>query len=347
MEQMIWAYVLVLIASVLQGTFGLGMKKVEPLAWEAWWLIFSLVSLLLIPWVWAVVVVPDLGAAIVNAPPAALVKGVLFGLLWGIGGLTFGLAIKYLGISLTYGIVMGLASSIGALAPLAQTPDLGGNPALPFVLVGVAVMVVGVGVSAYAGVRREQMQVTAGKEIIGIKKGGDFRIGLMIVVISGVFSAFLNIGFVNAAPVARTAESFGALPRNATLAVWVVVLLGGFLVNAGFAVFLLCKNHTWGFLSRKSLKTPGFRNAFLWSLLTGIIWFADIGMYGQGAALMGEWGPVIGWPILLGLGLVIGNVWAARSGEWEGVPGPFRIMLGSVALIIAAVVVLGYANSLT
>ena len=345
---MLWAYVLVIVASLLQGTFGLGMKKVQPLAWEAWWLIFSLVSLLLFPWIWALAVVPDLWASVVGAPPAALLKGVLFGALWGIGGLTFGLAIKYLGISLTYGIVMGLASSIGALAPLAQTPDPLGSPALPFVLAGVAVMVMGVGVSAYAGVRRERMQAAAvGKEMPAVNHGGGFRLGLLIVIISGVFSAFLNIGFVNAAPVARAAESFGALPRNATLAVWVVVLFGGFLMNAGFAVFLLCRNHTWGFFFPERLGTPGFRRAFLWSVATGIIWFGDIGTYGQGAALMGEWGPVVGWPILLGLGLVIGNVWAVRSGEWRGVPGPFRIMLGSVALIIAAVVILGYANSLT
>ena len=108
-------------------------------------------------------------------------------------------------------------------------------------------------------------------------------------------------------------EEFGALPRNSGFAAWVVVLFGGFLINGGYAAFLLTKNRTWN-----TFRGPGVGKAWSWSILTGLVWFAAFGLYGQGAALMGDMGPVIGWAIYVGLGLMVGTVWAILGGEWKG-----------------------------
>jgi L-rhamnose-H+ transport protein len=112
-------------------------------------------------------------------------------------------------------------------------------------------------------------------------------------------------------------------------------------MNALYAIILLIKNKSFS-TYKGALGTKAFR----WSILAGLFWFAALGIYGQGAALMGAIGPVIGWPMLLGLSLIIGNIWAYREGEWTNVKGPFRIMLAGLATIIIACIVLGYSNGL-
>lgn len=252
----------------------------------------------------------------------------LFGFLWGVGGILFGVSVARVGVSLTYGIVMGLAGSVGSLMPLASSPEGLGSPAAPWIILGVVVMIAGVALAAGAGVWRDRIQA-----------GPGFRLGLAIAIASGVLSALLNVGFVNATPVAEVAAARGVLPRNASLAAWVVVLAGAFIMNAGYAILLLFRNRTWN-----TFATPAAGRAYRWAILTGMFWFAALGVYGQGAALMGSLGPVIGWPMLLGLALIMSNIWAVRAGEWDGAREPFRLMLAGVAVLIAACVILGYSN---
>jgi L-rhamnose-H+ transport protein len=336
MDGVAFPLLLVAAASVFQGTFGLGMKNFKPLSWEAWWLIYSVVAMVLLPLAWALAVVPDLAATVSAAPPEAVAKGMLFGFLWGVGGILFGLSVTYVGMSLTYGIVMGLASAVGSLVPLAQVPDAASRPAFPFVLAGVALMILGVVVAAWAGVRRDRASGPASGA-----RDGAFRKGLVIAISSGVLSALLNVGFAAAAPVAAKAAERGALVRNSSLAAWVVVLLGAFLMNAGYAGWLLWKNRSAG-----SYGNPGAGRAFGWAILTGVLWFGALGVYGQGAALMGSLGPVIGWPMLLALALIVSNVLALRAGEWKGAPGPFRLMLCGVGVLMVACALLRFANGL-
>ena len=336
MNDVAFPLLLVAVASVFQGSFGLGMKNHKPLSWEAWWLVYSAVAMVLLPLAWALAVVPDLASSIAAAPGDAVVKGALFGFLWGVGGILFGLSVAHVGMSLTYGIVMGLASAGGSLVPLAQIPDASSRPAFPYVLAGVALMIVGVVIAAWAGVRRDRLLSPQGSAA-----AASFRTGLIIAIASGVLSALLNVGFANAAPVAKKATEFGALTRNSSLAAWVVVLFGAFLMNAGYAGWLLLKNRSAG-----SFSNPGAGRALGWAALTGVLWFAALGVYGQGAALMGSLGPVIGWPMLLALALIVSNAWALYAGEWKGAPGPFRVMLAGVAVLILACVLLGYSNSL-
>lgn len=334
MGSIILPFLLVVFASVFQGTFGLGMKYMAPLKWEAWWLVHVTIAMMLFPLSWAFIVVPDLCSIIFSTPVTAVCIAALFGFLWGVGGIMFGMSVPYIGISLTYGIVMGLASSIGSLIPLFQMENVFTNPALPYILLGVTLMLVGVGLTAVAGIKRDQ-QTNDDKG-----KSSNFKKGLVIATSSGILSALLNVGFANAAPVAWTAESFGVPTRNSSLAAWVVVLSGAYLMNAGYALFLLFKNKSWS-----SILVGGSVKAYRWAVIAGLCWFGALGIYGQGAALMGEIGPVIGWPIMLGLSLVVGNVWAYRAGEWKQAKEPFKILLAGLLVLILASVLLGYSNS--
>jgi len=316
----------------------LGMKFIKPLAWEAWWLVHVFIAMILIPQIWALLTVPDLFGVIFSIDGGILFKALFFGFLWGIGGILFGKSVGMVGVSLTYGIVMGLASAVGSIVPLFQLEQATSQPSFPFIILGVIVIVIGVVIVAYAGIKRDQQNKTD----LGIPTGNAFRTGLLVAVTSGVLSALLNVGFANAAPVAEAAIAAGAKTNNSSLAAWVVVLWGAFAMNALYAIVLLIKNKSYT-TYQGAFSTKAFR----WSVLAGLFWFAALGIYGQGAALMGNIGPVIGWPMLLGLSLIISNIWAYREGEWNNVKVPFRIMLAGLATIIVACIILGYSNSLS
>lgn len=333
METNFLPFLLVIFASVFQGSFGVGMKYMAPLKWESWWLVHATVAMLLFPLVWALISVPGLFGIIFSSPIDAVLLAMVFGFLWGIGGIMFGVSIPYIGISLTYGIVMGLASSVGSIIPLLQMDNATSNPAFPVVLSGVLVMLVGVAITAAAGIQRDKVKEAENGQ------SGDMIKGLIIASVCGALSAFLNIGFANAAPVAKMAEASGVITRNSSLAAWVVVLAGAYLMNAGYAVVLLFKNNSW-----TSFSVPKSGKPYKWSIIAGLCWFAALGVYGQGSALLGEIGPVIGWPILLALSLIISNIWAYGSGEWKGAGKAFKLLLAGLAVLILASVILGYAN---
>jgi len=334
MDSYFLAITLVIFASFFQGTFGLGMKYMAPLKWEAWWLVHAFVAMILVPVVWAYIAIPDLLEVISHTDSTTLWLASFYGFLWGIGGILFGVSVEKTGISITYGIVMGLAASMGSIIPLFQIDGAFSQPSFPIILLGVALLLVGVAITAFAGVKRDKLRAgdSSNNKAIGM--------GVLIAVASGVLSAFLNVGFANAAPVAQTAvDEFGVGTQNASLASWVVVLLGAFAMNGGYAIFRLAKNNSWS-----SFKVADSKKAYRWAILAGIFWFAALGVYGQGAALMGNLGPVIGWPILLGLALIISNIWGYRAGEWKDSGNSFKVLLGGLFVLIVAICILGYAN---
>ena len=326
-------FLLLIFASFFQGTFGLGMKYMNPMSWESWWVIHVLVAMILFPMIWAYIVIPDLFDIIASSPKDAIYSAMLYGFLWGIGGIMFGVSVPYIGLSLTMGIVMGLAGSAGSLIPLFQIENATSQPSFPYIIGGLIISLIGVAITAKAGIDRDKL-------INSSSKSNNILKGLLIAVTCGLLSSLLNVGFANAAPIAEKAQEFGVITRNSSLAAWVVVLWGAFIMNFSYAVLLLFKNNSWSTFSLKNSL-----NAYKWSLIAGFCWFAALGVYGQGAALLGEIGPVIGWPILLGLSLIISNYWAYNAGEWDNAQKPFnKLLIGLFVLIISAVV-LGLGNS--
>jgi len=339
MESMLFPFLLIIFASVFQGSFGLGMKYMAPLKWESWWLVHATIAMIILPLAWAYLVVPDLftvlGTSFTDGSMQNVVfMAMLFGFLWGIGGILFGVSVPYIGLSLTMGIVMGLAGSVGALIPLLQMENATSTPQFPYVIAGLVVTLIGVGITAKAGIDKDKLTTSETGEKSNILKG------ILIAVACGILSALLNVGFVNAAPIAALAEEMGAIDRNASLAAWVVVLIGAYIMNAGYAIFLLFKNKSWS-----NFKIPGSKKAYRWAIVASIFWFGALGVYGQGAALIGPIGGVIGWPMLLGLSLIVSNFWAYRAGEWKGAKNPFNLLLVGLVVLILASVILGYSNS--
>jgi len=333
--ELLLPFVLLIFASIFQGSFGLGMKYMSPLSWEAWWLIHVTIAMIIFPLLWAIIVVPNLFEIISSSPIESIQMAMLYGFLWGIGGIMFGVSVPYIGLSLTMGIVMGLAGSVGSLIPFFQGSNSTNDPVFSYVLVGLLISLIGVAFTAKAGIDRDKLQNSNES-----KNKSNITKGILIAVVCGVLSALLNVGFSNAAPIAKTAENFGVITRNSSLVAWVVVLWGAFLMNALYCVYLLFKNNTW-----RSFSALDSFKAYRWSVISGLCWFAALGVYGQGAALLGDIGPIIGWPILLGLSLIISNYWAYRAGEWRNAKKPFNLLLVGLVILILSATVLGFGST--
>ena len=341
MNELFLPILILIIASIFQGTFGLGMKYVKPMAWEAWWIVHATVAMVIFPLIWALIVVPDLWGVLAQAPGNEILAGGLLGFLWGIGGIMFGVSVGYIGMSLTYGIVMGTCSIAGALIPLFIRYSSVNPSALPYIFIGLLLLAVAVIIVTVAGLKRDKLLAEAGKEIQGIKKGAAFRKGLIIATVCGFLSAMLAVGFDNTTGIGKIAEEAGALERNTALARWVVVLAGAYLMNAGYALILLIKNKSFD-----SFKVPGMMKVLKWAIIAGLLWFAALGTYGQAVALIGEIGTMICWPVMLGLSLIVSNAVAVMTGEWKGAVGPLKLMSGGVGVIILATILMTYASTL-
>lgn len=333
--ELLLPFVLLIFASFFQGSFGLGMKYMSPLSWEAWWLIHVTIAMIIFPFLWAIIVVPNLFDIISSSPIESIQMAMLYGFLWGIGGIMFGVSVPYIGLSLTMGIVMGLAGSVGSLIPFFQGSNSTSDPVFSYVLGGLLISLVGVALTAKAGIDRDKLQNSNDSN-----NKSNITKGILIAVVCGVLSALLNVGFSNAAPIAKTAEDFGVITRNSSLVAWVVVLWGAFLMNALYCVYLLFKNNSWN-----SFNPVNSFKAYRWSVIAGLCWFAALGVYGQGAALLGDIGPVIGWPILLGLSLIISNFWAYRAGEWKNAKKPFNLLLIGLIVLVFSAIVLGLGST--
>ncbi|MGC9345118.1 MAG: hypothetical protein ACP5E3_20605, partial [Bacteroidales bacterium] len=127
----------------------------------------------------------------------------------------------------------------------------------------------------------------------------------------------------------------------ASMAAWVVVLAGAFSFNILYALILLVRNNTW-----KSFKNNNTGKAYFWAILSALLWFGSMAVYGIGATKMGKLGPVVGWPVFVGLSLIFSNLWAFRTGEWTNTGKIKRFLYLGVAVLIIATAILAFSNFL-
>ncbi|MFI3318559.1 MAG: L-rhamnose/proton symporter RhaT [Rikenellaceae bacterium] len=331
---------LLLLAGFAQGSFGMGMKKQSPLSWESFWFIYSIFAMLIVPIVWGLFGSTSFFEAIFSTDSSTLFTSILLGFLWGIGGILFGVSVNYVGVSITNGVVMGLAGGLGAIIPLFGIAGVTESPSFAYVIIGVAIMLVGVAMSAYSGILRDKEQNAANTS----SAGGNIGKGLIIVTLSGVLSSLLNIGFEEATPIVASAKALGASDASCAIPARATVVFGGLLMNLGYAVYLLCKNKTWGEFSK--IGAGAERTASLWAAATGFLWFLPLGLGGIVAVSIGELGNVITWPVMLALSLIFGNIWGYLSGEWKGTKVSFAIMSAAAVVLIAACLILTFKDML-
>ncbi len=216
------------IGGFAAGSFYIPFRKVRNWAWESYWLVNGVVSWIFMPWIIAVVTVPGLISVLRGAPLNSIVWTYLFGLLWGIGGLTFGLSVRYLGMSLGYAIALGFCAAFGTIIPpifRGEFGDLLGRTSGLITLGGILMCLVGIAICGWAGVSKErELPEEKKKEAV---KEFNFAKGLWIAMFAGVMSACMAYGFAAGEPIAILAEESGTATLWMNTPVFIFILAGG------------------------------------------------------------------------------------------------------------------------
>ncbi len=332
---------------LLMGSFSLPMKKTSRWAWETTWLVWAVVALVIVPWVVALWTCDNLGSVYAGTGKGTLAAIFLFGVGWGLGAVTFGQSISILGMSLAFAVSIGLTLGLGALIPMARQPGVFLTAGGVTITIGIALMIVGVIICAIAGhLKESRRKAVAGSapsnEQITVSRGV-FVKGLTLCILSGVFNPMINLAHDRAGPLKQVAAELGESPGGASDAIWAVALLGGFVTNAIYCSILLSRNRTWS-----HYRLPGTANHWFLAALMGVTWVCSIILFGRAAMAMGKLGNSAGWAITMGCCIAISNVWGIVSGEWrEGRGKPLQTMYVGLAVILAAIAVIGCGNSLS
>jgi len=320
----------VLLGGVFQGSFTLPMKRMPGWRWENTWLIYSVVGMVALPCLLVAVTVSQPVAVLKLTSTSAILEVALFGFGWGVGSTLFGLGIDRVGMGLGFAIILGVTASLGSLLPLAILNPQRLLSRQGYALMGGLILVLaGIVLCSIAGGRRER-EAAKTKQ----REGSQFWLGLVLCIASGVFSPMLNFSFVFGKELQELTLKSGARPQMASNLVWALALGAGFVANAGYCLFLLRKNRTWGVFGHASAPST----YWLGSFLMGFLWFAGIVVYGIGAAGLGALGGVIGWPLFMAMIIITANVWGALAGEWKGSPWTTQAYSWSgIALLLLAI----------
>lgn len=339
---MVYAFGVLLLACLFQGSFGICFKKYKPFHWETFWLLFSVIGVLAIPHIWAAIEVPDYFSYLAATPKGTLFAGAAAGFIWGVSSIWYSRAIDMIGVSLVTGINLGLSNLLGSLVPMAILGNVPDATVLIVLLLGQAVLMVGVVILSKAGFVKSAEQ-NKGKDNASEKGGAKslFIPGLIFALASGVGSAAINIGATASNYPVNLAVSDGVNSTSASLLSWCVVFAGGFVANFFYALYRVIKNKTWA-----DYTAPGCKTAYFKVLLTSFVWFAALAVYGKATALLGDLGPAVGWVLFNGLALIIANMWGFKDGEWKGFKKAKKIALMGNAVIVIALIIVGISNGL-
>jgi L-rhamnose-H+ transport protein len=324
---------LTLVAGMLSGNCMLPMKFAKRWPWEGTWLVFSVVSLVILPWGLALTLVADLGAVYAALPGAAYLAPLLFGAGWGVAQVLFGLSISRLGLALGYAIIVGLGAVLGTLVPLlVKNREVVGTPRGTLILSGVAVMVLGIAVSARAGLRRESGSTAQAAR-------GSYALALAVAVLCGLMAPMLNYAFAFGQSIGEEAVRQGTSREAAGYAVWPVALFGGLFPNLAYSCVLLSRNGTW-----KEFR--GRWSPDVWyGCLMGVFWMGAFALYGVSSVYLGALGTSVGWALFQIFMIMTANLSGVLTGEWQHAPAQARRGLwAGLALLAVATAIIAFGN---
>jgi L-rhamnose-H+ transport protein len=347
------------IGGLASASFYIPFRGVKHWAWETYWLVGGFFSWIIAPWAAAFLLIPHLFEVLRDSPTDSLFWTYFFGVLWGVGGLTFGLTMRYLGIALGMAMALGYCMVFGTLMPPLFRGEMGGIVSAPsgrVVLAGVAVCLLGVVISGFAGWSKERELSTDQKKAT-IKEFNLFK-GVLMATFAGVMSASMAYGLATGGPIAKLAEAHGAGSLFTNIAILPIVLAGGFTTNFLWCVFLNMKNHTGGdYLNHRLIapadglpvktkeKVPLLANYSL-SALAGVTWYLQFFFYSMGATKMGEYG-FSSWTLHMASIMFFGTLLGVALGEWKGSSRTtFALVALGLAVLLASTAIVGYGNNL-
>jgi L-rhamnose-H+ transport protein len=338
------AILLYVLGGLAGAVFYLPFKKVKNWAWESYWLVYAVAGLVVVPWVLAFIVSPKVCGLLSSADLKMLALCFVFGAMWGFGGLTWGLMIRYLGVGLGLAVGCGLCASAGTLIPPLFRGELGGFLRVASgqaTLLGVAIALLGIVMVGMAGMSKEKELPEEQKKKAVAEF--DFKKGMLVAIFSGVMSAGMAFGLGSGGALEKAAVAAGTSPTWQGIPVLVVVLLGGFTVNLVWCLYLNLKNKTTGDYSRKD--APRAANV-VFAGLAGLIWCLQFITYKVADSKIGEFG-FAGWTVFMSSMIIFSTLLGIGLGEWKGVSSRTKRLLGaSLGVLVASLLIIGYGNKL-
>jgi len=372
------------LGGLASGSFYVPYRFVRQWSWETYWLTGGFFSWIIAPWLLGLIMTRDLPAVISEAPGSTLFWTYFFGVLWGMGGLTFGLTMRYLGMSLGMAVALGYTAAFGTLMPPIFRGELF-SKILPttsgqIILFGVCVCMAGIAVAGMAGMSKER-EMSEEQKKASIKEF-DFKKGIMVATFSGVMSACFSYGLAAGDPIKALALQHGTTTLWQGLPVLVVLLLGGFTTNFIWCTILHLKNKTaYQYLSPVSRRSPtreeetiiettidapseevvehaprqakdgdSGRVPLVWNYvfcaLAGTTWYFQFFFYTMGETQMGRF-KFSSWTLHMASIMIFSTLWGIALREWAGTSRyTKRLVALTLLVLISSTVIIGYGNSL-
>lgn len=334
--------VLIALGSIGAASFYVPFKKVKTWAWESYWITQGVAAWLIAPWLIAYFAVPDgnLFQLLSEAPLKAKLWSTFFGALWGIGGLTFGLSIRYLGVALGQSIALGFCAAFGTLIPpIVAGGELFTTTAGILTIAGVMICIAGIAVIGFAGsLKNKDLSEEERREAI---KEFALKKGLLIAVFAGVMSACFSFGLDAGKPIGdlATGDKFKADVLFHDNPILLFILFGGFVTNLAYCLYLNIKNN-----SIRDYYSGGggvILNNVFFTFLAGFLWFMQFQFFGMGKSKLPDSMIPFAWSILMAFNIAFSNIWGILLKEWKGTKSKTLIILwiGIAVLILSTFIV--------
>ncbi len=332
--------IIIAIGAFCQSSCYVPINKIKDWSWESYWIVQGVFAWLILPFLGLLLAVPEghsVGELFAGASSFNIWMTILFGVLWGVGGLTFGLSMRYLGVALGQSIALGTCAGLGTImGPILLNiffPELNALESLTFaVILGVVVCLLGIAIIGIAGgMKSASLSEEEKKEAV---KDFNFPKGLAIALLAGFMSGCFNVGleFGKDIHFAETQDMFKTLPAT------FLVTLGGFVTNAVYCFYQNQKNHTWGDYKKKSV----WGNNLLFCLLAGALWYSQFfglslgkSFFEPGSSMM-----TLAFCILMAFNVLFSNVWGIILKEWKGCSKT------TIAVLVVGLVVLVFSTFL-
>ncbi len=336
-------------------SFYIPYKQVRRWSWETYWLAGGFFSWIIMPALMASLLVPGVWSILAHTPIHVLFWAFLFGMLWGVGGLTFGLTMRYLGIALGMAVALGYTAVFGTMIPPIFHGQLSGifsTLSGKFILLGVFASVIGIGVSGMAGMSKERELTTEQKQSTITEF--HFGKGMAIATFSGIMSSCMAFGLDAGKPINDYAVNI--LQHHGRSAIWqglpvlIPVLLGGFVTNFVWCAALNIKNRSGreylGVVDGQKEGASLIANNYLFSAMAGITWYLQFFFYTMGQSKMGSYS-FSSWTLHMASIMIFSMLWGIALKEWKGTSKRthWLIALG-LAVLVSSTVIIGYGNYL-
>jgi L-rhamnose-H+ transport protein len=319
-------------------------KSVKGWSWQSYWLIQALVCWFILPIVVAFLTIPDLMTVLQEAPTSAMLKSFILGMAYGVGGTAFGIAIRYVGFSLTYAIAVGISCVLGTILPPLVNGTLGDvlkSNGAGFLMSGVAMGAVGIAFCGIAG-RNKEKDLEKGENN---KSGFSLAKGLPLCLLAGVLSALYGFSLDQGQPIADIAAAHGAGQFQGNV-IYIFSNSGAFVTTLLYCLYLHNKEKTFAEYSKPADGKTGLSVNYLMAMLTGFLWYGQFFFYGLGHVRMGNY-KFTSWAIHMIMLVLLSTVAGLIMKEWKNCGTRTKQILAvALVVLVIAVLLLTYGNYL-